>query len=643
MLDVNLQALGRHDGDLADRLAATAPATLTWHTARSGALTATLSDPSDADAAAGRDLWLASRYDPHQEAAKLLRSVDPVRDAGVALLGVGLGHHVGEALRRLGPRSVVIAYEPDLAVLRAVLERIDCTDWLGRRNVVLADAETDRATLTRRLDPFASTITQGLKLITHPPTRQRHREALQSFGQVVTDTLAFFRTSVATALVNSARTCENLACNLDRYAAAATTDELVDAARGYPAVCVAAGPSLARNVDLLRDPEVRSNVVVISVQTTLKPLLDRGIRPDFVTALDYSRICTRFYENLPELPDVTLVAEPKAHPVILDSFPGPVRIIASEFNDKLLGEMARPIKPMKSGATVAHLSLYLAQHLGCDPIIFIGQDLGFSDGLYYAPGTAAHQVWAGELNAFNTLEMMEWQRIVRNKGNLQRLEDVHGRPIFSDEQMITYLKQFERDFADAPQAIIDATEAGLPKAHTTPMPLRDALGRYATRPAPKLPVPPPDLDAQRLANLDELLERRRDEVRELRRAARETLELLKQMQKHQHDPQRTAKLHEKIRKHQRRVHTELAETFSLVNAINTIGAFKRNRADRAIAHAGDDPYERQRRQLERDIENLDWLMQACDEALRIFHAAHERVTARRRARSTTSKPTHAAA
>ena len=33
---------------------------------------------------------------------------------------------------------------------------------------------------------------------------------------------------------------------------------------------------------------------------------------------------------------------------------------------------------LPSGATVAHLAYYLAEHLGCDPIIFVGQDLGFS-------------------------------------------------------------------------------------------------------------------------------------------------------------------------------------------------------------------------------------------------------------------------
>lgn len=635
VFQANLQALRRTDPALAERIAQAEPAPLQWQTARSGTWTASLPRED------GRPTPLASRFDPEQEAAKLLNAVDYHRDACVVLLGVGLGYHLTQAAQGMGERGLIIAFEPDLAVLRAVLEQIDHTAWLGRRNVVLADAEMDRAALTRRLDRFASTLTQGTRLVTHPPTRQRAGETLQQFSQALTDTVAYFRTTVATALVNSARTCRNLACNLDHYVAGPTTDELHNAAQGYPAVCVAAGPSLARNVELLRDPKVREKVVVISVQTTLKPLLDRGIRPDFVTALDYSAICKRFYEGLPELPDVTLVVEPKAHPAILDAFPGPIRILNSEFNDKLLGDMARPMIPLKSGATVAHLSLYLAQHLGCDPIMFIGQDLGFSDGLYYAPGTAVHQVWSSELNPFNTLEMMEWQRVVRNKAHLKRFEDVHGQPIFSDEQMITYLKQFERDFGDAPQTIIDATEGGMPKAHTTAMTLRDALDQYATRPAPKLPPPPRHLDTDRLAALDDLLDHRRAEVRELKATARKTIPILRRMQEHQRDRARMEKLDHQLKKHQRRVHTELGEAFTLVNALNTLGAFKRSRADRAISHLTGDNFERQGKQIERDIENLDWLIQACDEALAIFTEAHQRVTARQQ--KTTPPPVHSAA
>jgi len=618
ILRKNLSSLRRHDPELAQRIEQAKPAPLVWIQSKSGPMTASAEHR-------GKPLWLASRYDPVKEALKLVESIEHEKAACVVVLGLGVGHHVQRLAQDMGGRGLLMVFESDTGLWRAVLEKIDHRDWLDRAELVLADSDTDRAALLKRIEKHAATVTQGMHLLTHPPSRLRSEQAVRDFSHMVTEVLAFCRTNVATALVNAARTCRNLASNLDHYAAGAGTDELHNAACGYPAVCVAAGPSLVRNIDLLRDPETRSKIVLIAAQTALKPLLARGIRPDFVTALDYSHISGRFYEDLPPLPDVTLVAEPKAHRTVLENFPGPIRVLHSQFNDLLLDEMVQPRIPLKSGATVAHLSFYLAQHLGCDPVIFIGQDLGFSDGLYYAPGTAVHQVWSSELNPFNTMEMMEWRRIVRMKGHLRKAEDIHGQPIFTDEQMATYLKQFERDFAVAEQKILDATEGGMPKEHTTLITLAEAIKQYATRAVPKLAIPSTHLDKARLDELRELLKRRVRNVNDLRSTIQKSIPILRQMQEHQRDKARVEKLFIQLKKLQRHAEVELGSTFNLVNSLNTIGAFKRARADRVLTHITQDKFERQSHQIERDIENLDWLSQACDEALSILDEARQRV------------------
>ena len=78
--------------------------------------------------------------------------------------------------------------------------------------------------------------------------------------------------------------------------------------------------------------------------------------------------------------------------------PGPVSLLGNEHAESLLRELKLNKPPLPAGATVAHLAYYLAEFLGCDPIIFVGQDLGFSDGLCYAPGTSYEDVWRPELS-----------------------------------------------------------------------------------------------------------------------------------------------------------------------------------------------------------------------------------------------------
>ena len=125
-------------------------------------------------------------------------------------------------------------------------------------------------------------------------------------------------------------------------------------------------------VDLLSRPGVRERVVIIAVQTVLKTLLARGIKPHFVTALDYHEISARFYEGLTEadVEGVTLVVEPKANPAILKAWPGAIRCVGDHVLEQILGEsLACDMGELTPGATVAHLAYYLARHLGCDPAI----------------------------------------------------------------------------------------------------------------------------------------------------------------------------------------------------------------------------------------------------------------------------------
>ena len=634
----NLAALGLRHADLANRLRDQEPAPLTWTEAKAGGLTATLDTSA-------KPVALASRYDPEGEARTLLETVDLDRAACLVVLGLGLGHAAQQARKAVcvGGSGRLLLYEPDPAVLRAVLERRDLSAMLSDPavKVLCGDQDVvDRAAILSITEPFASLLTQGTQLVTPPASRRRAAEAVQTFGTRLAEAMAGYRTSIATSLVNAARTCRNLSENLGVYAAGASTDELYHAAKGSIAVCVGAGPSLVKNIDLLRDPQLRERVVLITVQTALQPLLDRGIRPDFVTALDYSPICTRFYEALPDLPDVTLVAEPKANAAVFDAYPGPVRTLSNSFCDLLLGGhgeggMATRRRPIPAGATVAHLSYYLARHLGCDPVVLVGQDLGFSDGLYYAPGTAVHRVWGCELGEFNTLETMEWLRIVRMRGHLRRADDVHGRPVFTDEQMSAYLQQFERDFArdaDAGLTTLDATEGGLPKAHAQPITLAEALADHADAPRPNLPPVPGPLDPVRLRGADAQLTQRIAEIKELVELSTTSLELIRKMQDaiRLNDRKRITTLFEKLDRSRSRIDGDLKLGFSVVNELNTVGAYRRARADRAIARAAADAQgaqglERTGHQLDRDAINIRGILEAIDEALVTLDGAHERL------------------
>lgn len=560
---------------------------------------------------------LASKRRPRSEADKLAGAYDAEEIAIAGVIGFGVGYHCESILSRLGEWGLVACFEPDVALLRGVLARIDFTRMFESGSFVLITDPNDSVRCNQAFHGNEALVGMGVQLIAHAPSAGRLVATSDRFSQTFTSALRAARTHVVTTLANSRTTLRNALMNTDHYVRSAGIAGLRDCCKGRPAIVVSAGPSLEKNIELLRDPSVRERFVIVAVQTVLKPLLANGIKPHFVAALDYHEVSGRFYEGLSEedVRGVRLIAEAKANPVILDAFPGEVICPGDDLLDRLLGdELRRDRGNLPLGATVAHLCYNFARYLGCDPVILIGQDLGFSDGQYYASGAAIHNVWGSELSAHRTIEMFEWERIARMRAHLQEREDIYGKTIYSDEQMCSYLAMFEQMFLeDAAKGwtIIDASEGGVRKQHTQVMTLRDAIDAYAGEPV-DLPNTQRgetgrEIDPQVLARIKRLI----TDAERIAQLSEQSATILREMLDNQQNQQRVGKLIERVNAN-RDVVMSKGDAFHLIESVNQIAVLNRLKRDRVIKLRAADAsaMDKQRYQIERDIENVNWTRDA---------------------------------
>ena len=170
--------------------------------------------------------------------------------------------------------------------------------------------------------------------------------------------------------------------NLARVAELPPSTSLDGAFAGKPCVIVSPGPSLMRNVDLLS--EFVGKAVIMTCSHALHSLDAAGVVPDFVAVADpkFSDIHFAGYDTSAP---AAFVLDAAAHPgnYALDAqriFTFSTHQTVDEWIFGALSESAF----LDSGGSVACVELSLAQRMGCDPIVFIGQDLAFSDGRYYA-------------------------------------------------------------------------------------------------------------------------------------------------------------------------------------------------------------------------------------------------------------------
>lgn len=604
LLDRNLRALARTSPRTAQAVRDAAPrADVEFIETDEGLPTCRLID-------GGKSRMLASSRQPWREAQRLAEQADPSQAAIFVVLGFGLGYHVEAIAHRIGASGLVLCYEPDVGLLRAVMERVDVAGCFDTGRVVVLHEAASSDAISGHLRGLEGVLALGVRFIAHPASAERLGDQAQRFGRSVADVVSAAKTSIVTVLMQTEKTLENTLANARAYAAHPGLNGLENALTGVPAVVISAGPSLAESFEALSQPGVRERACLIAAQTALRPLLDRGIRPHFVTALDHHEISRRFYEGLTRemVEGITLVAEPKANPAILEAWPGAVRLVGDMVLDRVLDSHRHA--SMRAGTTVAHLSYYLARFLGCDPVLLVGQDLAYTDGLYYGAGAAIHNTWAAELGEFRTLEMLETERLGRGKRMLRQTVDAQGNPVATDEQLHTYRLQFERDFAEDAEhgrRVIDAGR-GAAKAHTTPMGLAQALerwGRPFTMPAEPAPEPADGHVERRLRDTARL-------ARELASVTRQTEALVREL-----DPfGDVAAMNASVRKiHALRDRAQSLEpAYWLTQYLNQTGGLRRARRDRAIALLAEDASERdvQAQRVERDADNLAWLADAAD-------------------------------
>lgn len=581
-------------------------------------------------------VFLHSRYDPRKEAQHWLegvqekaRSQQDIKNGTYPMCyivdGFGLGYHIQALYDWLQGDAIIVVSESNLAILRAALEHNDYSEMLASGKIVFI-TKADRSEIFKKIQAFGNLMLMGM-VFTHPLVNF-NADYHRIVHTLISEYAAFARTHLLSLLGIGLRTCENILANMPTYVGCPPINTLKQRFAGYPVVIVSAGPSLQRNIDLLAP--IRDRIVIIAVQTTLKPLLARGITPDFVTSLDYHEVSQRFFDGLEDLHEIQMVAEPKANSAVIDYYRprGPVSLLGNDFASLIMGQEDDGHDRIPPGATVAHLSFYLAEYLGADPIIFIGQDLAFTDHVYYSPGTALHTTWQPELNRFCTLEMKEWERIVRGRGTLRKIPDIHGQPIYADEQMYTYLQQFEKDFAKCPAKVIDASEGGAFKHYCQIMPLAETIKLYCQRPID------PDLFSYRQSykslNLELLppamdqIRQRITEAEELKGIVEETIVLVTEMLDLLDD--QTGLNQKMVRLDELRVMVKRRpDIYRLVCYVSQAAELFRFRQDRMLEAETIEGRERQRRQLTRDIGYVSEIGKGCDRLLDMLNRCIERM------------------
>ena len=409
-------------------------------------------------------LFIHSRYDPQKEADDLAAEYIIPQYCTVIVLGCGLGYHLRALYEKARPFNSFIVVEPSKEIFDRAFEVNDLSFLQNDKRVeffVEKDAQEIYDSLTNRI----------LRLMSAQIVVVDLKASLKIFAEYYTPVIAVIKDAIRLCSANrntmvdsGLKVLQNAIYNIPYYVRSVGFKELTGRFAGVPAIIVSAGPSLNRNVHLLK--QAKGRILIVATDTALKILLKHGVKPDLVFTIDYKAISEAHFKNA-DHGGVPLVFDIDCANESVAAHGGPYLPFSSQKPFPILiNSLSEDKGVMNKGMSVAHSIFTALLGLECSPIIFVGQDLSFPGGRSHADGTDSCKV-IGEDPEFS------------GKGMITIRSEYDGCLLPTRTDMYLYKIHFEKLIRVSKALCINATEGGAGIKGALPLTLQDVIDRYA--------------------------------------------------------------------------------------------------------------------------------------------------------------------
>jgi len=235
----------------------------------------------------GTKVILHDLKDPVARAQEHVQKLQLIGNNGSILLGFGLGYLALEMVKAMEKGHLLIICETDIALFKVALEQVDLTPVLESRRVkILVGKDIDLSTTI--VNMAIKFLTSKISVVKFHPSHATGPETYTSLEKKAKETALTLQVNANTILYSGRKMAGNILANTLDIISSAGVKRLFNKFKGIPAIVVGAGPSLDKNVALLK--EVNDNAVIIAVDRTLGLLIPLGITPHLVPFIDYSEI-----------------------------------------------------------------------------------------------------------------------------------------------------------------------------------------------------------------------------------------------------------------------------------------------------------------------------------------------------------------
>ncbi len=381
-----------------------------------------------------RGIYIHSRYDPMREAKQLVDGLLEEEIDIVVFLGFALGYTVEACLEKKQGLKILVV-EPDIGLFLKALRSRDMSHFLGREELLFAFGNRP----DEILEIMEGLRAERIKIIRNRALYHKDIEYYRKIEDIINRYLRRKSINTNTMKRFGRIWIRNLMKNLYLLAKYPGITSLKDRFKGIPSLVIGAGPTL--DLFLKELPELRKKMILIAVDTAMKPLAEAGISPDFMVIVDPQYWNTKYLERI-KTTDSLFVAEPATHPRnfrLIDTrgfwigsfFP------LGKYFEEIIGEKGT----LGAGGSVTTTAWDFARHIGSKEIFLLGVDLGFPRKQIHCKGTSLEELWHLGSCKLAPAETASFDSLM--SGNPFYDISYNGESLVTDERMVIYKNWFE--------------------------------------------------------------------------------------------------------------------------------------------------------------------------------------------------------
>ncbi|MFN4244875.1 MAG: motility associated factor glycosyltransferase family protein [Brevinematia bacterium] len=416
-----------------------------------------------------KSFYLSSRYFPLKESEKISENFTA---KNLAILVFGLGNpYLIYFLSKKYPDSEVVVVEPIEEIFNTVVSDENLKKFLSSSNI--------RIKLTKDEEELKAILFEMPYFDYY--FNPQYRVALPDFEKwevAVKDVLRNLEINRNTLKRFGNVWVKNFILSFENVLKARGVKELFCKFRNTSAVVVGAGPSLDKDLELVR--ELSKNLLVVSVDTSWSYLVSEGIKPDFVITVD-PQLKNFVYNILEKDYKDTLFVCDSMYPPIIYKFVPYENIFVFDSPLKFWNVVRMMLGIEKGelmvGGSVICTAIDFANKLGCEYIVLAGVDLSFPNKKIYFKGNYYEVSNFLVSNIFSPYD--QWN--ILSKYPLIETISKNGDKILTDPRMLTFKRWIENYIAIENVKVINISSNGVGIANSLGLDELNILNRFLDR------------------------------------------------------------------------------------------------------------------------------------------------------------------